>query len=141
VGNLPQPNFGLEEQRVRRTGTTLAITRPSRANMGQQHSGFVFANSSAHSHQDGAKWRNSSFSNRNSLALSSVRSGRVDGFQGKLELEAQRSCPRQLERKFSLRRTRYQFGSIERKKRKKGPDVWVLRYYVRGADGVVSYAS
>src|SRR4051812_36565953 len=25
-------------------------------------------------------------------------------------------------------RTRYQFGSIERKNRKKGPDVWVIRY-------------
>ncbi len=62
-------------------------------------------------------------------------------FQGKLELEAQQSCPCQVERMFSLRRTRYQFGSIERKKRKKGADVWVLRYYVRGANGVASYVS
>jgi len=27
-----------------------------------------------------------------------------------------------------FKRTRYQFGSIERKSRKKGSDVWVLRY-------------
>jgi integrase len=27
-----------------------------------------------------------------------------------------------------FKRTRYQFGSVERKVRKKGPDVWALRY-------------
>jgi len=40
-----------------------------------------------------------------------------------------------------VRRTRYQFGTIERKKRKIGPDVWVLRYYVQNASGGRSYAS
>lgn len=40
-----------------------------------------------------------------------------------------------------MKRTRYQFGAVERKKRKKGPDVWVYRYYVRDADCAVKYAS
>ncbi len=40
-----------------------------------------------------------------------------------------------------MRRTRYQFGTVERKKRKTGPDVWVLRYYVQNASGDRSYAS
>jgi len=40
-----------------------------------------------------------------------------------------------------LRRTRYQFGTVEKKKRNKGPDVWVYRYYVWGADGAVKHAS
>jgi integrase len=36
---------------------------------------------------------------------------------------------------MKFKRTRYQFGCIERKKRKKGPDVWVLRYRETSADG------
>lgn len=28
-----------------------------------------------------------------------------------------------------MKRTKFQFGTLQRKKRKKGPDVWVLRYY------------
>jgi len=28
-----------------------------------------------------------------------------------------------------VKRTRFQFGTLQRKKRKKGPDAWVLRYY------------
>jgi integrase len=31
-----------------------------------------------------------------------------------------------------LRRTRYQFGTVQRKKRKQGPDVWVYRYVTEG---------
>jgi integrase len=34
-----------------------------------------------------------------------------------------------------FKRTRYQFGSIERKERRKGADVWVLRYRETQADG------
>jgi integrase len=40
-----------------------------------------------------------------------------------------------------VRRTRYQFGTVERKKRKHGPDVWVLRYYMQNEEGSRSYAS
>src|SRR5258708_35354485 len=34
-----------------------------------------------------------------------------------------------------FRRQRYQFGSVERKARKKGPDVWALRYREHLLDG------
>jgi integrase len=34
-----------------------------------------------------------------------------------------------------LKRTRYQFGRLELKRRKTGPDVWVYRYYERNLDG------
>jgi len=34
-----------------------------------------------------------------------------------------------------FKRTRYQFGSVERKARKKGPDVWALRYREHLLDG------
>jgi hypothetical protein len=34
-----------------------------------------------------------------------------------------------------LKRARYQFGRLEPKQRKTGPDVWVYRYYERTPDG------
>lgn len=34
-----------------------------------------------------------------------------------------------------FKRTRYQFGCIERKSRQKGPDVWALRYHEYRSDG------
>ena len=40
-----------------------------------------------------------------------------------------------------FKRTRYQFGCIERKTRRKGPDVWALRYRERMADGNFSHRS
>src|SRR5260221_9787952 len=40
-----------------------------------------------------------------------------------------------------MNRTRYQFGSLQRKARKQGPDVWVLRFYRLQPDGTKSYAS
>lgn len=40
-----------------------------------------------------------------------------------------------------MTRTTYQHGTIERKRRKKAPDVWAFRYYVRNADGSRTYAS
>ncbi len=40
-----------------------------------------------------------------------------------------------------FRRTRYQFGCLELKPRKKGSDVWVLRYRVQQPDGSVKLAN
>jgi integrase len=40
-----------------------------------------------------------------------------------------------------LRRNRYQFGTVERRKRKTGPDVWTLRLYVRNSDGSSRYSN
>ena len=40
-----------------------------------------------------------------------------------------------------FKRTRYQFGCIERKTRRKGPDVWALRYRERMADGNFTHRS
>ena len=34
-----------------------------------------------------------------------------------------------------LRRTRYQQGSVQREKRRSGPDVWVFRWWETGTDG------
>ena len=34
-----------------------------------------------------------------------------------------------------FRRTRYQQGSVQREKRRSGPDVWVYRWYEVGSDG------
>lgn len=33
------------------------------------------------------------------------------------------------------RRTRYQNGSVQREKRRSGPDVWVFRWWEPGSDG------
>jgi integrase len=38
-----------------------------------------------------------------------------------------------------FRRTRYQQGSVQREKRRKGPDVWVYRWYEVGSDGESKY--
>jgi len=38
-----------------------------------------------------------------------------------------------------FRRTRYQQGSVQREKRKSGPDVWVYRWYEVGSDGASKY--
>lgn len=40
-----------------------------------------------------------------------------------------------------MKRTRYQFGSLQRKTRKSGPDVWVLRFYRMQSGGNKFYAS
>jgi len=40
-----------------------------------------------------------------------------------------------------FKRTRYQFGCIERKARKKGPDVWALRYRERIVEGTETHRS
>ena len=40
-----------------------------------------------------------------------------------------------------FKRTRYQFGSVERKARKKGPDVWALRYREHLLDGTDCHKS
>jgi len=40
-----------------------------------------------------------------------------------------------------FRRQRYQFGSVERKARKKGPDVWALRYREHLLDGTNCHKS
>jgi hypothetical protein len=40
-----------------------------------------------------------------------------------------------------FKRTRYQFGSVERKGRKKGPDVWALRYREHMPDGTSCHKS
>src|SRR5271155_2554854 len=37
------------------------------------------------------------------------------------------------------RRTRYQQGSVQREKRRSGPDVWVFRWYEIGTDGKNKY--
>jgi len=37
------------------------------------------------------------------------------------------------------RRTRYQQGSVQREKRRSGPDVWIFRWYETGADGKNKY--
>ena len=37
------------------------------------------------------------------------------------------------------RRTRYQEGSVQREKRRRGPDVWVFRWYETATDGKSSY--
>ncbi|HEY1745007.1 MAG TPA: site-specific integrase, partial [Granulicella sp.] len=37
------------------------------------------------------------------------------------------------------RRTRYQQGSVQREKRRSGPDVWVFRWYEAGTDGKSRY--
>ena len=37
------------------------------------------------------------------------------------------------------RRTRYQQGSVQREKRRSGPDVWVFRWYEAGTDGKSKY--
>ena len=34
-----------------------------------------------------------------------------------------------------FKRTRYQFGYLRRKRRKRGPDVWVWEYSSKGPDG------
>ncbi len=38
-----------------------------------------------------------------------------------------------------FRRTRYQQGSVQREKRRSGPDVWVYRWYEAGSDGASKY--
>jgi hypothetical protein len=38
-----------------------------------------------------------------------------------------------------LRQTRYQQGSVQREKRRSGPDVWIYRWYETGADGKSKY--
>jgi integrase len=38
-----------------------------------------------------------------------------------------------------FRRTRYQQGSVQREKRRKGPDAWVYRWYEVGSDGANKY--
>ena len=38
-----------------------------------------------------------------------------------------------------FRRTRYQQGSVQREKRRQGPDVWVYRWYEVGSDGESKY--
>jgi integrase len=38
-----------------------------------------------------------------------------------------------------LRRTRYQQGSVQREKRRSGPDVWIYRWYETGTDGKSKY--
>ncbi len=38
-----------------------------------------------------------------------------------------------------FRRSRYQQGSVQREKRKSGPDVWVYRWYEVGSDGASKY--
>lgn len=38
-----------------------------------------------------------------------------------------------------FRRTRYQQGSVQREKRRQGPDVWVYRWYEVGSDGASKY--
>ena len=38
-----------------------------------------------------------------------------------------------------FRRTRYQQGSVQREKRRRGPDVWVYRWYEDGSDGASKY--
>jgi integrase len=38
-----------------------------------------------------------------------------------------------------FRRTRYQQGSVQREKRRRGPDVWVYRWYEVGSDGASKY--
>ena len=40
-----------------------------------------------------------------------------------------------------FKRTRYQFGSVERKARRKGPDVWALRYREHLLDGTNCHKS
>ena len=37
------------------------------------------------------------------------------------------------------RRTRYQQGSVQREKRRSGPDVWIFRWYETGIDGKSKY--
>lgn len=37
------------------------------------------------------------------------------------------------------RRTRYQQGSVQREKRRSGPDVWIFRWYETGTDGKSKY--
>jgi hypothetical protein len=37
------------------------------------------------------------------------------------------------------RRTRYQEGSVQREKRRRGPDVWIFRWYEIDASGKSSY--
>jgi integrase len=37
------------------------------------------------------------------------------------------------------RRTRYQQGSVQREKRRSGPDVWIFRWYETGVDGKNKY--
>jgi hypothetical protein len=38
-----------------------------------------------------------------------------------------------------FRRTRYQQGSVQREKRRSGPDVWIFRWYETGTDGKSKY--
>ncbi len=38
-----------------------------------------------------------------------------------------------------LRRTRYQQGSVQREKRRSGPDVWIYRWYETGTEGKSKY--
>jgi integrase len=38
-----------------------------------------------------------------------------------------------------LRRTRYQQGSVQREKRRSGPDVWIYQWYETGTDGKSKY--
>ena len=40
-----------------------------------------------------------------------------------------------------FKRTRYQFGCMERKGRQKGPDVWALRYREHLPDGSYTHRS
>jgi integrase len=40
-----------------------------------------------------------------------------------------------------FKRTRYQFGCVVRKSRKKGPDVWALRYREQGSAGTIVHKS
>jgi hypothetical protein len=44
-------------------------------------------------------------------------------------------------RRFTLKRKRYQAGSLHRKTRAKGPDVWVLRYREAQQDGTTAQRS
>ena len=37
------------------------------------------------------------------------------------------------------RRTRYQQGSVQRERRRSGPDVWIFRWYETGTDGKSKY--
>jgi hypothetical protein len=37
------------------------------------------------------------------------------------------------------RRTRYQEGSVQREKRRRGPDVWIFRWYETDSSGKNSY--
>jgi hypothetical protein len=37
------------------------------------------------------------------------------------------------------RRTRYQQGSVQRERRRSGPDVWIFRWYEIGTDGKSKY--